>query len=352
MIGEMVNDLEIIHPITRVDSKQIATCLCGGPVELPIIIWSNSYPTTFFKVTNDHRFINVYTVSNTSCTHFGNYCLLSSTVLGHLDQLWQFNRLLDQYNQGANRAWTQKRKHFKTQCGVEDTNYQHYSQKLMSLSLGQESILFLTRVENFPACLKVWKCLLSLHDMLCTVHCSGIFIIVKCSNSAIKLWSPTSSLLLLVGHRHVVRDEEQTLPNKAYLLTHLCCFWTHKFMLFKKCEFILFATSLKHSLMFDHVHASNFAHTRVMFMVCAWWAWVQKSIRSSPLVKFHLDCINQTFYSLNALAALLHTYLWIIINLLEWIFKTHYWAEGCCKVMQKIERFMMWSEKCIVVACL
>ena len=39
MVWEVIDDLEVVHPVAGVDGEQIAAGLGGGPVELPIVVY-------------------------------------------------------------------------------------------------------------------------------------------------------------------------------------------------------------------------------------------------------------------------------------------------------------------------
>ena len=39
MVREVIDDLEVVHPVAGVDGEQIAAGLGGGPVELPIVVY-------------------------------------------------------------------------------------------------------------------------------------------------------------------------------------------------------------------------------------------------------------------------------------------------------------------------
>ena len=47
VVWEVVDDLEVVHPVAGVHGEEVAAGLGGGPVELPVIIYikCNCYPT-------------------------------------------------------------------------------------------------------------------------------------------------------------------------------------------------------------------------------------------------------------------------------------------------------------------
>lgn len=85
MIGEVIDDLKIIHSIacddefkkkvkfvvgirirTRVDGKDVSTSLSGGPIEVPVVLRTHSDPASLLKVAHDHGFVHVNTICHSS----------------------------------------------------------------------------------------------------------------------------------------------------------------------------------------------------------------------------------------------------------------------------------------------